>query len=144
MAEQAIHLKQAVQNLLFLAECKRHFDAPLKYPDWYVTVRFYACLHLVEVIVASLPLHFGSHNDRNEGIYKLTTLFDKDFCNHFNDLFNLSFKARYLMGGKVNAKDVSQCDRSFDYVMDFAEKKHKIYIREKKPAQSEGQESAVT
>jgi hypothetical protein len=64
MPTERVHLAQLRHNLAFL----RSFYAPdTPYPDWAVTVAFYAAVHAVEAWLAQRGLH--SHSHRERGIY---------------------------------------------------------------------------
>lgn len=97
MPDQGAHLSLAKKNLNFLNQCELE---PVKisadHPEWAITVKFYASLHMLEAILAPYNIHFYSHDKRNAKIFQLTTIFDTQFCNRYNDLYTLSKKARYM------------------------------------------------
>ncbi len=68
MPSESVHLAQVRHNLAFL----RGFYAPATpYPDWAVTVAFYAVVHAVEAMLARRQLHSQSHRERRQHVRRM-------------------------------------------------------------------------
>ena len=67
----------------------------LDYPDWIVTVTFYAALHVVDALLAADKVsRITSHDARND-VLKRTNRYH-DIWKRFAPLYNLSRTVRYL------------------------------------------------
>ncbi len=68
MPSEAAHFDQVRHNLAFLDT----FYAPTTpYPDWAVTVTFYAALHAIEAVLAQRRLHSQSHTERRRYVRQM-------------------------------------------------------------------------
>jgi len=130
MPDLASHTNQAKRNCDFLGQCKSKQDIRTSFPEWYITIQFYACLHIVEAIFAITDEHYDKHTTRNQLLWFRKKEFDTDFAAKYNDLFNLSHRARYLNDRKkqISPGDLQSCDDHFSYIIGYAKLKHKISI----------------
>ena len=67
---------------------------PAAYPDWLVTVAFYAALHSVDALLAYDNVTVHSHDARNATL-KLTNRYES-IWRHYSPIYDLSRKVRYL------------------------------------------------
>lgn len=130
MPSGEFHKQQAGRNSVFLSEIVDKLKARDNYPEWCVTVQFYTALHVVEAIFAKDNIHHTNHTPRNDAVYAHPSLFDKSFAGHYNNLYNACYKARYLnkKGDSISILELPDCDKSMDYIKNFAKEKHKISI----------------
>ncbi len=61
MPSENEHLAQVHHNLAFLRD---FYNPTTPYPDWAITVAFYAALHAIEAALAGQQLHSQSHIER--------------------------------------------------------------------------------
>lgn len=86
------HIKQYKCNLS-LFNLKTFNINDTKYSDWFMTVAFYAAVHLIESELAEIPFDSRTHEDRENAMLKLNTL--KDVVSQYTALRNQSRLARY-------------------------------------------------
>ncbi len=124
------HLLQAQRNLKFLEVSASCFDIVSEYLEWYMTVKFYTALHLVDAVFAKSGIHPPDHKGRNDGIFKFKKQFSTECARRFVDLYNLSIKARYLQDeGATDLKaDLIDFEEGFEIVKSEIENKLKIKL----------------
>ncbi len=130
MPQYDSHLIQAQRNLRFLEATTGCFDIVSEYLEWYITIKFYAALHLVDAVFSTTNIHPNDHKARNDGIFKVKKLFTNECARRYLDLYNISLKARYLQGDtKVDLKsDIRDFEEGFEFVKNEIEHRHKIKI----------------
>jgi hypothetical protein len=89
MATKDEHIQQWKHNRAFLTEL------PPSYPDWLVTVAFYAALHAVDSILAhDRVARINSHDARNDVLYRTNRYSAIQL--KYQPLYTLSRTVRYL------------------------------------------------
>ena len=129
MPDQRSHLQQVNRNIGFLRALYRSKEAA-GFGEWIVTLQFYTCLHVIEAICATQNIHFWRHENRNDKIFSLRTLFSQEFCQRYIDLYTLSRKGRYLspVGQQISPSDISDCEKAFDFIIEYANKNYGLNI----------------
>ena len=127
MPDLESHLRQINRNIGLLKLLKESREAS-QYFEWIVTVQFYTCLHIIEAICATKNWDYWTHDNRNSGIFLMKELFTSEVCTRYSDLYTLSRKARYLMGGRLVPQNMADCERAYEIIVDFAIKTHSLRI----------------
>ena len=130
MATKEAHLDQAKKNLRFLEECGSCFSIIDSYLEWYLTVKFYAALHVIDAVFAIKTIHPQNHDYRLKSVFLLKKEFGLSVANRYRDLYNTSIKARYLEhnGGNVLKGDLQDFEVGYQTIIDFAKQKHNILL----------------
>jgi hypothetical protein len=129
MASFPAHVDQADRNAEFLKACNTYFNA--QFIEWIVVVRFYICLHIVEAIFATHGRDLKSHSERTKVMPMFVgNLYDRDFSDHYMDLYQLSCHARYAtnISDPLTPRDISDSEIHFNYIITFAKNKYKIVL----------------
>lgn len=89
MATSSSHLKQWKHNRDFVSRI------PPEYPDWIVTVTFYASLHLIDsLLIHDKVTRVTSHSSRNDVLMRTNRY--RDIFLVYQPLYGLSHTVRYL------------------------------------------------
>ena len=130
MPQKDSHVNQAIRNLKFIDAGAQCYDIVGEYCEWYMTVKFYTALHLIDAVLAINQFHPSDHKARNTGIFKLKTMFSLNCANRYHELYNFSKKARYLQGNAINSlkQDLNDFEIAFEEIKNEIEEKHGIKI----------------
>lgn len=74
-------------------------------------------------IATRAAVHFRNHEERNRMLYQLINQFDKKFAQHYNDLYNLSWRARYTKAS-LTQLDLKDAEQAYAYIRTYAVRKH--------------------
>lgn len=122
------HIANARRNYAFLKDCESKCNVKTTYPEWLFIIRFYVCVHIVEAILATVPIHSTKHDDRLNNVSRLKSHFKNDFEKHFRDLLNTSYLARYStnLHARINERMQHENETSFVYIVAYAKNEFTI------------------
>jgi hypothetical protein len=128
MPDKDEHVGQLRHNYAFLTESQAKCNISTTFPDWFFTIRFYICVHIVEAILATVNVHSDNHDDRHVKIARLRNQFRDDFEKHYRDMYNTSVRARYStkIHRNIKTRVLEENERSFNYIISYAKEKYNI------------------
>lgn len=121
MPQEQYHLLAVQKNIKFLNRSEEKVFISKDFPEWSTVVMFYVCVHIIEAALDP-HTHCESHQDRWTALLADKARFNLDFRTKYEDLYQLSRRARYLTkkGYSISIPDLEDADGSYQFILTYA------------------------